>query len=286
MKYAIVGGDARSARLCELLSRDGNRVCAFALEKAEIAGDAVKTGCLQGCVYGADCVILPVPSENGGVLNAPLSESVLSMSEVIGALWQGQVLIGGHLSDTSCALAQRAGVHTEDMLAREEFLWANAALTAECAVAKLIQASDRALFERSALICGWGRIGRLTAARLDALGARVTVGARAREAVAQARACGYRAAEYARLESEMGAFDFIVNTVPARVLSDAMLCLIGEGAVLLELASPPGGFDRTLAKNIGLNVVYAPGLPGKLAAYSAAEAMRESVYAIMRQQEE
>ena len=75
MKYAVVGGDRRAAILCALLARDGHRVCCYALERADIPQEAVKTGCLQGCVYGADCVILPVPSEKGGLLNTPLSDS-------------------------------------------------------------------------------------------------------------------------------------------------------------------------------------------------------------------
>ena len=174
MKYAIVGGDARSAQLAAMLAQDGHRVCAFALEKADV-GEAVKTGCLQGCVYGADCVVLPVPAESGGLLNTPLSDNVLRMSEVMGALWTGQILIAGRLSDASAAQGLRAGVHMEDVMLRPEFLMGNAALTAECAIARLIDESDRALMDSAVLVCGWGRIGRLLALRLAALGASVTV---------------------------------------------------------------------------------------------------------------
>ena len=87
-------------------------------------------------------------------------------------------------------------------------------------------------------------------------------------------------------EGVLDGFDFILNTVPARVLTDPMLCCLAEGALLLELASPPGGFDRTLAENIGVRVLAAPGLPGKTAPYSAAELIRDEVYQIIREQEE
>ena len=95
-----------------------------------------------------------------------------------------------------------------------------------------------------------------------------------------------RALDYSQLEGELDGFDFVVNTVPARVLTDAMLCCLSEGALLLELASPPGGFDRTLAENIGVKVLAAPGLPGKSAPYSAAALIRDAVYQIIREQEE
>ncbi|MBQ4651587.1 MAG: dipicolinate synthase, partial [Oscillospiraceae bacterium] len=95
MKFAVVGGDKRSALLSVLLAKDGHRVYTFALEKAELPAEIPKAHCLQGCVYGADCVVLPVPAENGRMLNSPLSEERLSMEELISALWPGQVLCGG-----------------------------------------------------------------------------------------------------------------------------------------------------------------------------------------------
>ena len=84
----------------------------------------------------------------------------------------------------------------------------------------------------------------------------------------------------------MDGFDFIANTVPDRVITEAMLCCAAPDALLLELASPPGGFDRTLAENIGLRVVAAPGLPGKCAPYTAAELMKRAVYDAIKEQEE
>ena len=60
----------------------------------------------------------------------------------------------------------------------------------------------------------------------------------------------------------------------------------GGDALLLELASPPGGFDALLAQNIGLRVLAAPGLPGKSAPASAAALLRRTVERVMSEQEE
>ena len=92
MKFAVIGGDRRSAWLCALLEGDGHRVYTYALEKAELPKEVPKAGCLQGCVYGADWVILPTPAERGGVLNAPYSSEQLRLEAIISALWPGQVL--------------------------------------------------------------------------------------------------------------------------------------------------------------------------------------------------
>ena len=101
-----------------------------------------------------------------------------------------------------------------------------------------------------------------------------------------AAALGARSCTFGELESVMGEFEFIVNTVPARVIDDATLCMVKEGAVLLELASAPGGFDRKLAENIGLRSAAAPGLPGRCAPQSAAEVMCGAIYAALREGED
>ena len=78
----------------------------------------------------------------------------------------------------------------------------------------------------------------------------------------------------------------MINTVPARVLSDALLCCLPGDALLLELASPPGGFDPQLAQNIGLRALAAPGLPGRSAPASAAALIRQTAAQILSEQEE
>lgn len=286
MKFALVGGDIRTARLCRLLSEDGHKVMSFAIEKLPLPSGVVKAGCLQSCVYGADCVVLPCPAESGGLLNAPFSDNVLRVQEIISALWPYQLLCGGKFSDESAALIRRAGLCAEDMLCRSDFVAGNAAITAEGAVGLLLEKSERTAEGANVLICGWGRIGKLLAAKLRALGAFVTVAARRGEDRAMAEAFGCKALDFPQLEQEAGSFDWVVNTVPARVISDAALCMMADEAILVELASAPGGFDAKLAENIGLKAYKAAGLPGKSAPLSAAALMKETIYKILGEQEE
>ena len=286
MKFALVGGDMRAAELGRLLSEDGHRVLCFALEKLSLPASLVRSGCLQSCIYGADCVVLPCPAESAGLVSTPFSDNVLRTQEVISALWPHQLLCGGKFSDESAALIQRAGLKAEDLLRRSDFVAGNAAITAEGALGLLLEKSRRTAQGANVLICGWGRIGKLLAAKLKALGAYVTVAVRKAEDLAMARAFGLGALEFSRLEAEAGGFDWVVNTVPGRVISDAALCMMGDDTLLLELASAPGGFDAKLAENIGLSAVAAPGLPGKSAPLSAAMLMKEIIYKIINEQEE
>ena len=166
---------------------------------------------------------------------------------------------------------------------RPGFVLGNAALTAEGAVGLLLQESERCLFGSRALVSGFGRIGRLLAGKLAALGVSVAVAARREESRAEAEALGCEALPFDALP---GGFDFVVNTVPERVLGEDFLCCLPETALLLELASAPGGYDRNLAENLGLRCLAAPGLPGKSAPLSAAELMRREFRRAMKEERE
>lgn len=286
MKFAVIGGDRRSALLCRMLAGDGHRVHSYALEHAELPPEIPKAGCLQGCLYGADVVVLPTPAERSGLLNAPYAAAPCPMETLIETLWPGQLLCGGLIGEERSRAAVKGGVSVRDFMKTPAFVTANAAVTAEGAVGLLLQESERTLLGSRALVCGWGRIGRMLSLRLRGLGAKVTVAARSSEQRAEARAFGCEALDYRELASALPGCAFIVNTVPARVLPDALLCCAPEGALLLELASSPGGFDRTTAENLGLQAIAAPGLPGRSAPYAAASLMREAIYNYLEEEGE
>lgn len=278
LKYAVVGGDRRAAVLCNLLHQDGHRVISYAMERAELPSEIPKASCLQGCVYGADCVVFPVPSEKVGLLNAPYSSLELKFSELVPALWPGQLVFGGNLSNEFCISATEKGLIPHDLMKNPDFVTGNAAITAECALSLLIDSGERAIYGSRVLITGWGRIAKHLAFRLAACGAELCIAARRASHLAMIQSLGFDAVPIETLDAVIGDFDFTVNTVPARVISQTALCCAQSGSVIMELASPPGGFDRAMAENIGLKVIFAPGLPGKYAPFSSAELIRNAVY--------
>lgn len=163
----------------------------------------------------------------------------------------------------------------------ENYLIANAALTAEGAVALLEK--ERPLSGAKVLVLGYGRVGSLCAEALRAAGAAVTAAARQPESRAWAEARGFRALDTHGLESAVGSFDLIVNTVPAPLLTEVMLNHVRRDALLLELASSPGGIDAAAAREQGLKYLSAPGLPGKYAPARAARILRDAVYEVLAQ---
>lgn len=283
MKIVVIGGDRRAALLAGLLQRDGDRVRSFALERAELPEEIPRAEHLQAALYGADAVILPTPVEKGGLLNAPFSILPVRTEELFEALWPGQLVFGGMLPERLRQRALSQGLQPVDWMRRPAFVLGNAALTAEGAVGLLLQESERSLFGSRALVSGFGRIGRLLAGKLSALGASVAAAARREESRAEAEALGFDALPFDALP---GGFDFVVNTVPERVLGEDFLCCLPETALLLELASAPGGYDRNLAENLGLRCLAAPGLPGRSAPLSAAELMRREFHRAIKEERE
>ena len=283
MKLAILGGDRRAALLAGLLLRDGQRLQSFALERAELPEEIPRAEHLQAAVYGADAVILPLPVEKGGLLNAPYARLPCRTEELMDALWPGQIVFGGMFSERLRQQAVSQGLQLVDWMRRPGFVIGNAALTAEGAVGLLLQESARSLSGSRVLVSGFGRIGRLLANKLQALGAAVTVAARREESRAEAEALGYAALPFGALS---GAFDYVVNTVPERVLDESFLCCLPDTALLLELASAPGGYDRNLAENLGLRCLAAPGLPGRSAPLAAAELLRREFYQAIKEEQE
>ena len=160
---------------------------------------------------------------------------------------------------------------------REEYQIAIARLTAEGAIALL--RPETGLSGAHILLLGYGRIARLLARELQKAGALVTAAARSGERRAWAEAEGIEALPLDALSGALDRFDVIIGTIPAPVLTEPLLALVRKDALLLELASAPGGIDAAAAHERGLRYIRAPGLPAKYAPERAAVILRDAVYA-------
>lgn len=160
---------------------------------------------------------------------------------------------------------------------REEYQIAIARLTAEGAIALL--RPETGLSGAHILLLGYGRIARLLARELQKAGALVTAAARSGEQRAWAEAEGIEALPLDALSGALDRFDVIIGTIPAPVLTEPLLAIVRKDALLLELASAPGGIDAAAAHERGLRYIRAPGLPAKYAPERAAVILRDAVYA-------
>lgn len=283
MIFAVCGGDERLARLARLLTGDGHRVRLSALESAP-AVEGARICSAAEAVTGADCVVLPMPALSPrGLLNAPLSAEPHCAGELLAAAHEGQVFCAGMVTEELRAMAGGCGIRLFDYGRRGEFEAVNSVATAEGAIALLLRETDRTIWGRRIIICGHGRITRALAPRLRALGAGVCVTSRTPGELAWTRAEGFEAADTRSLAGCLSGADIVINTVPALILTAARLAELPEDALVLDLASRPGGTDFEAARAFGLRAVHAPGLPGKWSPETAAEAIRAAVYNILEE---
>lgn len=278
---SILGGDLRQVYLARLLSEDGWMVTTWGLEKGGGDGGAPLDQALEG-----DILLLPMPVCRNGMLHLPLTDTELEAERLWARLRYDQLLLGGMTGDLSRRLMADYGLTLLDYYDREETQVANAVPTAEGALQLAMESTDRTLHDSRCLIIGYGRIGRLLADRLLALGAEVTVSARKYGDLAWIEAWGCRSVQTGALTGQLDRFDLIFNTAPALILDGTRLRETREDCVIIDLASAPGGVDLEAAKRLSRRAIPAPGLPGKVAPRTAAAAIRDSVYHILEERGE
>ena len=271
----------RQVWLTRLLLEDGLDAASWALEQGGAPNGVPLNQALE-----AELLILPLPVCRAANLNLPLTDTELAADQLWPRLRPAQLLLGGMTGELAARLADRFGLTLLDYYSREETQTANAVPTAEGAIQLAMEATESTIHKSQCLVAGFGRVGKLLASRLSALGAEVSVSARKYGDLAWAGACGYHAMRSHSLQGGLGRFDLIFNTVPALLFDERRLRETKADCVLVELASAPGGIDLDAAKRVGRRVLCAPGLPGKVAPRTAAAAIRDSIYHILEERGE
>lgn len=285
LNFWVLGGDLRQACLARLLAEDGHRVHTYALSGSVVTPTENLTlaDSLDG-IGRADCVVLPLPVAGAeGMVNTPLTRSALPLASLLDALSPPQILCGGRVDPVSAAMADARGLILRDYFAREELAVANAVPTAEGAVQLAMEHLPITIHGSRVLVLGFGRVGRITAQRFGALGARVSVAARKFDQLAWAQAMGFDPQPLNHLAGWLCGYDLVVNTIPAPVLTRRELEDLKPGCLILDLASKPGGVDQRAAGELGLTVIWALALPGKVAPVTAGAAIQTAIYNMLQE---
>ena len=256
--FCIVGTDPRQRAAARALQRAGYHVTG-----AEGAGNA-------------DYILLPMPQDAGKA----------DLARILRAARPDTLALGGKVSAPVRAAADAAGIELVDYFARPELASLNAVPTAEGCLCLLMQLRDRTIWQSPILVLGYGRVGRAVARRLQVLGAVVTVAARSPEQRAGARCAGCRAADLPQLRRMLPGFDAVVNTIPAPVLGREELSCLPQGALVIDLASMPGGTDFAAAKALGIRAEHALSLPARCAPQTAGELVADTVLNILEERGE
>ncbi len=266
---AVIGSDPRQGYLAGALR------CAGLGVRQEEQG-------LESALDGAQLLVLPLPVPADGVI--PTLAGPAPLTWLLDMLPGDALVMGGRIPDRPARLLKERGFEFLDYYRSEGLQLLNALPTAEGALAIAIQNTPDTILGMNVLVTGWGRIARRLCPMLLGLGARVYVAARRPEALAEAGAsgCGVSLLPELPPAAELGC---VFNTVPSELLGGDYLRQLPGDCPVVELASAPGGVDRAAAELLGVRVIDAPGLPGKVAPRSAARYISGEIIAHLRERE-
>ncbi len=283
-KFTVIGGDLRNVKLAEAIHADGNQVNLYGFKKAGFESLLPENEDLEEAIDDSDIVIGPLPCTNDDeMLNAPFHDKAIQINGVFKTMKKSQLFIAGMISEKAAQLAKAYNVYCIDILKREEMAVFNAIPTAEGAIQIAMEELPITLSGSRALVLGYGRVGRTLSKMLAGIGADVYAEARKYSDLAWIKAYGQKPVYINELKSCIGEMDIIFNTIPNKVLDSPLLEMIGRECLVIDLASKPGGVDFEKAKELGIKVIWALSLPGKVAPVTAANYMKQTIYNIIEE---
>jgi len=283
-KYTVIGGDLRNVKLAESIFTDGSQVNLYGFKNAGFETILTENEDLQEAIDDSEIVIGPLPCSNDNeTLNAPFHNEKIPMTEVLKTMKKNQLFIAGRISEKISNLAKAYNVFAVDILEREEMAVLNAIPTAEGAIQIAMEELPITINGSKIMILGYGRIGKVLSKMLSGFGAEVYIEARKYSDIAWINANGQKPVYISALKQYIGSMNVIVNTIPYKILDSSMLENIGKDCLIIDLASKPGGVDLERAKALGIKVIWALSLPGKVAPVTAANFIKQTVYNIIEE---
>ena len=262
MHYAVIGGGMRFAHLAQMLNEEDGAACGFFHEKAGGEAKPVRD------IGKYSRLISNWP------MRFPLSDREVKPEEIMENIEPGSVML---LCGPKFPKEKRWDLQYVNLWADETLLQENAFLTAQGAVASALKRKNIPLNGAKCAVIGYGRIGRNLCEILLGTGAEVTVLSNTQNKRNLAAECGAAALELKNAAEILPAEQYIFSTPPANVLDEDMLSSIDKNALLMDLASPPYGFDLEKAQAMGIDACLEPGLPDRYCPVSAARALYHAI---------
>mgnify|MGYP000044189776 CR=1 FL=1 len=283
-RFTVLGGDLRSVKLANLISKDGNQVNIYGYKDAGFELGLIESPSLELAVKESDIIIGPLPCSNDNEnINAPFCPKKIYIKDIFKTMNKNQLFIAGRIGEKILHAASVYSVYTVDLLKREEMAVLNAVPTAEGAIQIAMEEMPITLHNSNAIILGFGRIGKILAKMLSGLGCNVYVEARKHSDLAWIKSYGYKPVHIDDIANNIENMDVVFNTIPHMILDINMLEKVRKESLIIDLASKPGGVDFEKAKNLGVKTIWALSLPGKVAPVTAAEFIKDTVYNIINE---
>ncbi|MCB8815566.1 dipicolinate synthase subunit DpsA [Desulfosporosinus shakirovi] len=271
IRFAVVGGDDRELYLISELQKQGAYIVGVGFEKASPISGMTLAPSLEEAVEQVDVLLFPMfGTDERGVVKAKYSDSPIVLNKkVLESIPARVPLVIGFARPALKSAADNFGIQLVETAKLNELAILNSIPSAEGAIQMAMEATTITIHGSQSFVIGLGRCGWTLSRMLQGIGAHVTGVARKPSDLARATEMGLHPVHFTDLEDEIGRAEIIFNTVHHPILDRMMLEKVARDAVIVDLASIPGGTDFEYAQLLGIKALLAPGLPGIVAPKTA-----------------
>jgi dipicolinate synthase subunit A len=271
-QIVLLGGDARQLEVIRKFTELDATVYVSGFDGLSTSlGGAVQAKLQPDLFDGADALILPaVGTDDDGSITAVFSDRELKLTdEHISRMPKHSKVYTGMAKPYLRQLCEQNGIGLVELFDRDDVAIYNSIPTAEGAIMMAIQNTDITIHGSESMVLGLGRTGFTLARSLQGLGSKVKVGVRKEEHFARSVEMGFEPVFVKDLPHFVGKIDLLFNTIPTMIVTAQIIANLPSRAVIIDLASKPGGTDFRFAEKRGIKALLAPGLPGIVAPKTA-----------------
>ncbi|SHF52755.1 dipicolinic acid synthetase subunit A [Ornithinibacillus halophilus] len=289
-KIAVIGGDARYLELIrQLKGISTTDIMLVGYDKLEQGFTGLKQMDFSELEpEKLDVVILPITGmdHQGKVETVFSDQTVVITKEWFMKLKEEVVIFTGITNETLTNVTEETNKTLIPLLNRDDVAIYNSIPTAEGTIMMAIEHTDFTIHGSRVLVTGFGRVGMTVANKFQALGAKVSVAARSIRDLARITEMGFKAVPLEKIADYTSDCDMLINTIPAPIIKKDSIQQLPSHAIIIDLASKPGGTDFKYAKQRAIKAILARSLPGIVAPKTAGKILADVISQILQERKE
>jgi dipicolinate synthase subunit A len=285
IEVALIGGDARQLEVIQKLIELDASVTLIGFDNLQQQFSGITREKLSADVLKKmNAIILPaVGTDDNGKIDSIFSKEEMFLTDDIAAsMLPNAIVYTGMAKPFLKQVCSQNGIGLVELFERDDVAIFNSIPTAEGAIMMAIQYTDITIHGSKCMVLGLGRTGMTMARTLQGLGATVKVGVRRAEQYARAWEMGFQPFYTIDLYEQVANIDLLFNTIPTMIVTAQVITNIPHRAVIIDLASKPGGTDFRFAERRGIKAMLAPGLPGIVAPKTAGRIIANTLIQLLQ----
>ncbi len=284
LKVTVLGGDKRDKVVMQYLLRQ--QVIVKAVGFCESITGVQTIPDLKAGIQDTDAIVGPIfgTDDTGRIKRTPNGQNLVFSQELFAQIPTHVPILMGSMPKHIVQMANHYGLRVIQYANMDELAVLNSVPTAEGAIQVAMQELPITIHESRVVVLGFGRVGATLAKMLKALGAQVQVVSKDPLELAKAQVAGLQSIPWTSLSTSLTDAQLIYNTVPALVLTAEILETVFQQALIIDIASAPGGTDFSAAKQKGIRAMSCLGLPGKVAPQTAGAYLAETISTLLERE--